>query len=144
MILLAAISDSLGFVMLILTVSIPAIGLVVSGATLRKRGLNPWCGWSTIVFFCALLVSAIVWTLGAHKGLEREVVLLALLGCGGVHGLSALMAMYGLSQVRRKKKWAHGRRRGLWIFWLNVGVLFLVGFWCAVNVFEFLKYRFKP
>jgi hypothetical protein len=143
MILLADFSDSLNFGMLILTVTVPAVGLVVSGATLNKRGLNPWCGWSTIVFFCALLAAAIVWTLGARQGLERKVMLYILLGCCGIHVVSALMAMYGLSQVRRKRKWAHGRRRGLWMFWLNVAVLFLIGFWCAVHVFPFLSKVFK-
>jgi hypothetical protein len=142
MTLLADLSDTLSFGMfLILTLSIPVIGLIVSGATLRKRGLNPWCGWSTVMFFVALLAASVIRALGSRGGVGQDIVLYTILGCCGIHVVSALMALHGLSQVRRKKKWAHGRRRGLWMFWLNLGVLFVIGVWCYAHVDETLHYR---
>jgi hypothetical protein len=142
--LLVDFSDALRFATLLIFTLIVSVGLIVSGLTLRKHGLNPWCGWSTLVFFFALLLASIVISLGARDGVGSDVVLYTLLGCAGLHVLSAVMAMYGVSQVRRRRKWSHGRRRGIWMFWLNLCALFLIGFWSATHVFDLLKRVFNP
>ncbi len=142
MTLLADFSDTLGFgLLLVASVTIPAVGLIVSGATLSKRGLNPWCGWCTIVFFAALLINSIVRALGSRGGVGADFVLYTIFGCCGLHVLSSLMALLGLAQVRRRRKWAHGKRRGIWMFWLNIGVLLIVGVWCYAHVNPALWYR---
>jgi hypothetical protein len=142
MTLLADLSDSLMFGwMLIVSILIPSVGLIVSGATLRKRGLNRWCGFATVVFFFALLTDSILWSLGERGAGSPKWILYFLLGSCAIHALSALMALRGLVQVRQRRKWAHGRRRGMWIFWLNVGVILAIGVWCYVHVNDSLYER---
>jgi hypothetical protein len=142
MTLLASLSDAFGFGMLLLaSVSVPSVGLIVSGVTLTKRGLNPWCGWATLVFFLSLLVGSIVWALANRGGADPAVMLYTLLGCCGVHVLSALMALVGLAQIRQRRKWTHGRRRGMWVFWLNVLVILIISGWCYVHVNPWLSKR---
>jgi hypothetical protein len=135
MTLLADVSDSLMFGwMLIVSILIPSVGLIISGATLRKRGLNRWCGFASVAFFFALLIDSILWSLGDRGAGNPKIILYLLLGSCAIHVLSALMALRGLAQVRQRRKWTHGRRRGMWIFWLNVGVLLGIGMWCYVHI----------
>ena len=135
MTLLASFTDGLSFgVMLIVSVSIPTVGLMVSGATMRRRGLNPWAASSSIVFFLALLVGSVMWVIGGRPGTNEAAVLYALLGCVVLHTVSTLMALRGLAQVRTRRKWAHGRRRVYWVVGLNILVIFLIGAWCYYHV----------
>lgn len=145
MMLLASFSDGLSFgVTLILSLTIPTIGLIVSGVTMNKHGLNPWSGAGSMAFFIALLVGSIMWVLDGRQGMDQRIVLYAFFGCVFIHTLSGLMALRGLSQVRRKRKWTHGKRRSYWVVWLNVIAIFLIGAWCYYHVNETFHNTFQP
>jgi predicted membrane channel-forming protein YqfA (hemolysin III family) len=145
MILLASFSDGLSFgVTLILSVSVPTVGLIVSGVTMNKHGLNPWSGSASIAFFIALLIGSVMWVLDGRQGMDQRVVLYALLGCVAVHSLSGLMALRGLAQVRLKRKWTHGKRRAFWMVWMNVVVIFIIGAWCYYHVNPRFHDAFAP
>ncbi len=145
MTLLASFSDGLAFgLMLILSVSVPTVGLIVSGATLRKRGLNPWAGAGSIVFFVALLIGSVMWVLDGRPGINETAVLYALLGCVGIHTLSTLMALQGLAQLRTRRKWTHGKRRAYWVVGMNILAIFLIGAWCYYHVNPVFHEAFGP
>ena len=144
MIFLADGSDVLAFgLLLVVSISIPAIGLIVSLATMGRHGLNPWCSAATIVCFVSLLAESISWTLGYVQGLGADSVLQMTLGGAGGHAVSAAMAIFGIVQVRRRRRWTHGRRRALWIFGLNILLILGIGFWCYMHVNQSLYERLK-
>jgi hypothetical protein len=142
MILLADTSDIFGFLFLLgASAIIPGIGVILSLATMRRHGLNPWCGISTLVFFATLLMEAVTWTLGINGGIEALTALHITLGGIALHIFGALLALVGLAQVRRRRKWAHGRRRAYWMFGMNLLLILLIGIWCYVHVNETLYDR---
>ena len=142
MILIAGFSDNMGFMFLLAaTVSIPAVGLIVSGMSLPKHGVNRWCAYASLVYFAGLLVASIAAALADRAAAASDAEAMGpaqfywyLMGCCVAYVLSALMALIGLIQMRRRRrKWTHGRRRGLWIFWLSVFSILITGVWCFAH-----------
>lgn len=137
--------DSLTFALLLFaTVSIPGIGLVVTGAAVGKHGLNPWCAWAGVSFFAILLGDMVIWTLGSNGSFSEGVMVRTLIGGIGFHALSALISLRGLAQMRTRRKWHRGRSRAFWFFWLNIAAMAIIGLWCLTHVNPTLYYQFQP
>lgn len=135
MMFLAAFNDSLGFAVLLLaTVSVPTVGLILSGVALAKRSHNFWIAVATFIFFLALFTISLSSALGRWGGIAEATVLWILLICCGAHAFSALLSLVGTIRARRRRRASHGSRRGIWVFWLNWAAIVLVGIWCFAHV----------
>lgn len=120
--------------MLIFTVGLPSIGLLVSFVSMQKQGINRKCGFSTLLFFVALLIECFTWTLSSSGGIMEKVEIGIMFGSAGIHCLSAILAIMGLAEMRSRRKWSRGMKRGVWGFWLNIAMLLVLVGWFYAHV----------
>ncbi len=130
--------------MLLFSVGLPAIGLLISIVSMQKQGINRKCGISTLLFFVALLVECFTWTLTSSGGIIEKVQIGIMLGTTGLHTLSAILAIMGLAEMRSRRKWSRGMKRGVWGFWLNISMLLVLSLWFYAHVSQkFYDHIFK-
>jgi hypothetical protein len=110
----------------LLTIGLPAVGLVINIAGMQRRGLNRLCALASCIFFGNLIIQGITTTLAAQDGISEKVQLAIFAGTAVVNCLSALLAHWGLLQVRRRHKWPRGKKRAIATIWLNVCVLLIL------------------
>ncbi len=127
---------------IIFSICLPAIGIIANAASIGKRGLNPRCALSTTLFFIALLISGITIAMMNKESISPAVRFYCFGAAAAIHALSALLAGWGLAELRTRRKWSHGRQRGLWGFWLNVGSLLLLATWFYLQVNHAARHRF--
>ena len=120
--------------MLIFSVGLPAVGLIVSIVSMQKQGINRKCGFSTLLFFVALLIECFTWTLSSSGGIIEKVQIGILFGTAGIHCFSAILAIMGLAEMRSRHKWSRGMKRGVWGFWLNIVMLLVLAGWFYAHV----------
>ena len=120
--------------LLIFTVAVPGIGLLISAVSMQKQGLNKLCGYSTSVFFVALLIECVAWSLSNRAGITAKAELIIIAGTALLHCISAILAIVGIAEVRTRRKWPRGRKRGVWTFWLNIAMLLVLSLWFYAHV----------
>lgn len=120
--------------MLIFSVGLPAVGLLISIVSMQKQGINRKCGFSTLLFFVALLIECFTWTLSSSGGILEKVEIGIMFGTAGIHCLSAILAIMGLAEMRSRRKWSRGMKRGVWGFWLNIAMIFVLSLWFYAHV----------
>ena len=120
--------------MLIFSVGLPAVGLIVSIVSMQKQGINRKCGFSTLLFFVALLIECFTWTLSSSGGIIEKVQIGIMFGTAGIHCFSAILAIMGLAEMRSRHKWSRGMKRGVWGFWLNIVMLLVLAGWFYAHV----------
>ena len=120
--------------MLIFSVGLPAVGLIVSIVSMQKQGINRKCGFSTLLFFVALLIECFTWTLSSSGGIIEKVQIGIMFGTAGIHCFSAILAIMGLAEMRSRHKWSRGMKRGVWGFWLNIVMLLALAGWFYAHV----------
>jgi hypothetical protein len=120
---------------LIFTVAVPCIGLIINVVSMQKRqGLNRKCAFSTLIFFIALLIEFVTWTISRNGSIPPKVEIGIMLGSAGIHALSAILAIMGLAEMRSRHKWSRGMKRGVWGFWLNILMLLVLAGWFYAHV----------
>ena len=130
--------------MLVFSVGLPAVGLLISIVSMQKQGINRKCGISTLFFFVALLIECFAWTLTSSGGMIEKVEIGIMFGTAGIHCLSAILAIMGLAEMRNRRKWSRGMKRGVWGFWLNIAMLFVLSLWFYAHVsIKFYNVIFK-
>jgi hypothetical protein len=115
-----------GFEMVVL-MGIPAAGLVVNIAGMQRQGLNRNAGIAAGLFFLTLLIQGSVVTLSSSGSISEEWELRLMVSTGICNVLGALLALWALSQIRRKHRWPRGRKRAIAVFWLNVLAIAAMG-----------------
>lgn len=114
---------------MLFAVGMPCIGLLFSVVAMQKQGLNRKCALSTLLFFAALLVECVNWTISSKGTIPPKAEIWIMLGTAGVHSLSAILAIMGVAEMRTRRRWSHGLKRGVWGFWLNIAMLFVMALW---------------
>ena len=128
MIPLAAIVDYFGYgVTMIVFMGIPAAGLMLNLTGMQRHGLNRRAALAACLFCLTLLVQGTTITLSSKGGITEDTEFWLIAGSGIFNVLSALLALWGLWQIRRKHRWAHGRKRAIATFWLNIIILAVIG-----------------
>ena len=124
MISLASIVDYFGYgFTMIVFMGVPAAGLMWNFAGMQRHGLNRRAALAACLFCLVLLVQGTTVTLSSKGGINDATEFWVIAGSGVFNVLSALLALWGLYQIRKKHRWAHGRKRAIAIFWLNVIIL---------------------
>lgn len=122
--ILAAASEYFQFGFgLVVAIIIPLVGLVLSIASLKRRGLNSKCGYSAIFLFLALFIGAGAMTLQQTGGIESRGAFYAYIVAACVHFFSGILGVFGLREMRRRKKWQRGSRRAISAVIVNVTTL---------------------
>jgi hypothetical protein len=120
---------------LIFTVAVPCIGLIVNVVSMQKKqGLNRKCAFSTLIFFIALLIEFLTWTISSQGSIPPKVEIGIMFGSTCIHALSAILAIIGLAEMRSRHKWSRGMKRGVWGFWLNIVMLLVLVGWFYSHV----------
>ncbi len=127
---------------IIFAIALPTIGIIANAATIGRRGLNPRCAFSTTLFFVALLLSGITIAMMNKDAIHPAARFYCFSAAAAIHALSAFLAGWGLSELRTRRKWSHGRQRGQWGFWLNIGALILLSTWFYLQVNHAARHRF--
>ena len=126
--ILAGIVDYFGYgITMIVFMGIPAAGLMLNVAGMQRHGLNRPAAIAASLFCLTLLVQGTTVTLSSKGGFSETVEFWLIAGSGVSNILSALLAIYGLWQIRRKHRWHRGRKRAIATFWLNIIVLVAIG-----------------
>ncbi len=129
---------------LLLMVAVPCIGLLVNIVSMQKQGLNRKCAISTLLFFVALLIECVNWMSSNNGSVLPKYEIGILLGTAGIHTFSAILAIMGLAEMRTRHRWSRGLKRGIWGFWLNIAMLFVIALWFYAHVSQkFYNHIFK-
>ena len=115
-------------------VGVPCVGLIFSVVAIQKKGLNRKCALSTLLFFTALLIECVTWTISNMGDIPPKVEIGIMLGSAGIHTLSAIFAIIGVAEMRTRRRWSHGLKRGIWGFWLNIAMLVVFALWFYAHV----------
>jgi peptidoglycan/LPS O-acetylase OafA/YrhL len=105
---------------------LPFIGLVICISGLSRHSLNPRCGLAATLFFIALLIGSNATVLSEMESITDVVRFWGVFSAVVLHIASAIFGIWGLYQMRRRRKWSHGRKRAILSFWLNI--LMLMGY----------------
>ena len=141
--ILADAGDMASFGMtIIFAICVPSIGLIINIASMQKQGLNPKCALSTVLFFVGFLITGITASLSNSQAIIPYTRYYCLVAAASTHALSAGLAIWGLAEVRTRRKWPRGRQRGLWGFWANIGFLMVLATWFYLQVNRPAYHRF--
>ena len=140
--ILADVGDmaSFGFTLLF-AICLPVVGIIASAFSLEKRGLNPKAAFSITLFFVAFLLSGISAAMSDKAGITSLHRFYCLTAAVGIHILSALLATWGLSEIRTHRKWNHGRQRSFWCFWVNISFIIALSAWFYLQVNAPLRHQ---
>jgi hypothetical protein len=120
--------ETMGFVArVIFLMALPAVGLALNLVGWKRSGLNKLCALSASVFFFTLLLQGMVATLAIREAFSDGMEFWILASTGVLNGLSGLLALLGLWQVRRHHRWPRGRKRAVFTLWLNFLALATLG-----------------
>ena len=133
--ILAQTSDYLSFgATMLFAVGLPCLGLLFSVVAMQKQGINRKCALSTLTFFAALLIACVTWTISNKGTTTPEAEIGIMLGVAAIHSLSAILAIMGVAEMRTRPRWSRGLKRGIWGFWMNSAMLFVIALWFYAHV----------
>lgn len=112
---------------MIVFMGIPAAGLMLNITGMQRHGLNRRAAIAASLFCLTLLIQGTTITLSSKGGISDTGEFWMIAGSGVLNVLSALLALWGLYQIRRKHRWPHGRKRAIATFWLNIFILGAIG-----------------
>lgn len=131
---------SFGFTLLF-AICLPAVGIIASAVSLEKRGLNPKVVISLTLFFVAFLLIGITTAMSDKSAISPLHRFYCLAAATSIHTLSALLAIWGLGEIRTRRKWNHGRQRSVWCFWANVTFIVILSAWFYLQVNTPLRHQ---
>lgn len=105
------------------------IAFIVNVSSFQTKDMNRKSGHATSLLFLALIVEAAAWTVRAFGGGNEMGVFWGIVAAAALHIISAAVALAAFWEHRTIGRWAHGRRRATWGFWLNFIALLVVAAW---------------
>jgi hypothetical protein len=136
-----AIIDSRYAWMGLIPAAVIIIALIVNVSSMRGRDTNFKCAFSANVLFITLLIECAAGMVGVFGGGTDTGFFWTVLGCAALHVVAGSIAVRGLWEIRTHPKWAHGRQRAVWGFWLNVLMLLVLSAWFYLQVNQWLRNR---